>query len=387
MFDFNTAVTLTGFKPDEALRKMQSVLPASAYKKIDGVAMDLTDVDPAYLTEYANMVLGMVGMGWWYDFDEPNISAEVRVNKFKQEYTIYTVTIKKFKLCYRLIDAQGNELVSAPIFSSGEAENQKQGWAIRGAITNAINAAFSKLEWQMPVYKNEVTHKNAAKMQDHSDDDVKVVAKKPATEKADPVVESEKPKMIVEEQGRDVVKFWMGEKYSKEYNPSDKVSEKMVKFFQDTFMKPQNGEKALFNTYRLNGNPGKTIGHLEKHYGVQGLANLNMDQFCALVGKAWHEKGDEHGFIDPREADKPEKPAEKTVAKKESSRTDATALMKRGEGIGVEVNQLVGFLGKETVIDLDGAQVERINLVLDAVEAGNIEPSDYEGMNEALMMS
>jgi hypothetical protein len=296
------------------------------------------------------------------------------------------VTIKKFKLFYRLIDAQGSELVSAPIFSSGEAENQKQGWAIRGAITNAINAAFSKLEWQMPVYKNEVTHKNAAKMQDHSDDDVKVVAKKPATEKAEPVAETKKPEMVVEEQGRDVVKFWMGEKYSKEYNPSDKVSEKMVKFFQETFMRATSNEKALFSTYRLNGNPGKTIGHLEKHYGVQGLANLNMDQFCSLVGKAWHEKGDEHGFIDPREADKPTEPAEKSVAKN-SSRTDATTLMKRGEGIGVEVNQLVGFLGKETVIDLDGAQVERINLVLDAVEAGNIEPSDYEGMNEALMMS
>jgi len=387
MFDYNNAVTLTGFRPDEALRKMQSVLPASAYKKIDGVAMDLTDVDPAYLTEYANLVFGIVGVGWWYDFDQPTVSAEIRVNQYKKEYTVYTVTINRFKLFYRLIDAQGNELVSAPIFSSGEAENQKQGWAIRGAITNAINAAFSKLEWQMPVYKNEVTHKNAAKMQDHSDDDVKVVAKKPATEKTDPVVEPEKPKMIAEEQGRDVVKFWMGEKYSKEYNPTDKVNEKMVKFFQETFMRASKDEKALFSQYRLNGNPGKTIGHLEKHYGVQGLANLNMDQFCSLVGKAWHEKGDEHGFIDPREVDKPvEKPVEKTTVKN-SSRTDATTLMKRGEGIGVEVNQLVGFLGKETVIDLDGAQVERINLVLDAVEAGNIEPSDYDGMNEALMMS
>lgn len=379
MFDFNSAVTLTGFKPDDALRKMQSVLPASAYKKIDGVAMDLTDVDPAYLTEYANLVFGMVGMGWWYDFDEPNVSAEVRVNKSKQEYTIYTVTIKKFKLFYRLIDSQGNDRVSAPIFASGEAENQKQGWAIRGAITNAINAAFSKLEWQMPVYKNEVTHKNAAKMQDHSDDDVKVVKK--------PSAETKKPEMTVEQPGRDVVKFWLGDKYSKEYAPTDKVTDKMVAFFQNTFMKPQNGEKALFNTYRLNGNPGKTIGHLEKHYGVQGLANLNMDQFCALVGKAWHEKGDEHGFIDPREVDKPvEKPAEKRV-EKETSRTDATVVMKRGESIGVEVNKLVEFLGKDTAIDLDNAQVERINLVLDAVEAGNIEPSDYEGMNEALMMS
>lgn len=383
MFDFNTAVTLTGFKPDDALRKMQSVLPASAYKKIDGVAMDLTDVDPAYLTEYANLVFGMVGMGWWYDFDEPIVSAEVRVNKFKQEYTIYTVTIKKFKLFYRLIDSQGNDLVSAPIFASGEAENQKQGWAIRGAITNAINAAFSKLEWQMPVYKNEVTHKNAAKMQDHSNDDVKVV-KNPSIE---PVAETKKPEMTVEQPGRDVVKFWLGDKYSKEYAPTDKVTDKMVKFFQDTFMKPQNGEKALFNTYRLNGNPGKTIGHLEKHYGVQGLANLNMDQFCSLVGRAWYEKGDEHGFIDPREADKPvEKPAEKRV-EQETSRTDATVAMNRGESMGVEVNKLVKFFGKDTVIDLDNAQVERINLVLDAVEAGNIEPSDYEGMNEALMMS
>ena len=80
------------------------------------------------------------------------------------------------------------------------------------------------------------------------------------------------------------------------------------------------------------------------------------------------------------------KPAEKRV-EKETSRTDATVAMKRGESMGVEVNKLVEFLGKDTVIDLDDAQVERINLVLDAVEAGNIEPSYYEGMNEALMMS
>ena len=66
-FDFTTAQTVTGFTLAQVVAEMQKPLPASAYKPVPG-ATDLTDIDPAYLTEVATKVFGPIGLGWWYDF-------------------------------------------------------------------------------------------------------------------------------------------------------------------------------------------------------------------------------------------------------------------------------------------------------------------------------
>lgn len=66
-FDFTTAKTVTGFTLEQVVAELQKPLPASAYKPVPG-ASDLTDIDPAYLTEVATKVFGPIGFGWWYDY-------------------------------------------------------------------------------------------------------------------------------------------------------------------------------------------------------------------------------------------------------------------------------------------------------------------------------
>jgi len=104
-FDFTTAQTVTGFTLAQVVAEMQKPLPAAAYKPVPG-ATDLTDIDPAYLTEVATKVFGPIGLGWWYDFRPGDlaISAEARTAKSGREYTVFTASLHKLSVQYRLID-------------------------------------------------------------------------------------------------------------------------------------------------------------------------------------------------------------------------------------------------------------------------------------------
>jgi hypothetical protein len=162
-FDYTTARSVTGFTLPDAIAEMQKPLPASAYKPVPG-ASDLTDIDPAYLTEVATQVFGPIGFGWWYDFapSDLTINAEVRTAKSGREYTVYTASLHKLIVRYRLLDASGHTLISEPITATGGNENEVEAYAVRGALTNALGAAFAKLTWQLPVYKGQLSHRNAA---------------------------------------------------------------------------------------------------------------------------------------------------------------------------------------------------------------------------------
>ena len=175
LFDFTTAKTVTGFTLEQVIAEMQKPLPASAYKPVPG-ASDLTDIDPAYLTEVATKIFGPIGFGWWYDFAPADltITAEARTAKSGREYTVYTASLHKLIVRYRLIDASGKVLISEPITATGGNDNEVESYAVRGALTNAIGAAFAKLTWQLPVYKGQLSHRNAATFGD----------KKPATAKS-----------------------------------------------------------------------------------------------------------------------------------------------------------------------------------------------------------
>ena len=95
----------------QVVAEMQKPLPASAYKPVPG-ASDLTDIDPAYLTEIATKVFGPIGFGWWYDFQpgDLTISAEARTAKSGREYTVFTASLHKLIVRYRLLDASGHTL-------------------------------------------------------------------------------------------------------------------------------------------------------------------------------------------------------------------------------------------------------------------------------------
>ena len=162
-FDYTTARSVTGFTLPAAIAELQKPLPASAYKPVPG-ASDLTDIDPAYLTEVATQIFGPIGFGWWYDFQPADltISAEARTAKSGREYTVFTASLHKLIVRYRLLDASGHTLISEPITATGGNENEVESYAVRGALTNALGAAFAKLTWQLPVYKGQLSHRNAA---------------------------------------------------------------------------------------------------------------------------------------------------------------------------------------------------------------------------------
>ena len=185
-FDFMQAKTLTGLTPEQVLAEMQKPLPATAYKPVPG-ASDLTDIDPAYLTEAATKVFGPAGFGWWYDFEPTDlaVSAEVRTAKSGREYTVYTASLHKLIVRYRLIDPSGNLFISEPITATGGNDNEVESYAVRGAVTNAIGAAFAKLTWQLPVYKGELSHRNAATFGDKKPATKPIVKPTPATAKTE----------------------------------------------------------------------------------------------------------------------------------------------------------------------------------------------------------
>ena len=186
LFDFTTAKTVTGFTLEQVIAEMQKPLPASAYKPVPG-ASDLTDIDPAYLTEVATKIFGPIGFGWWYDYQPADltVSAEARIAKSGREYTVYTASLHKLIVRYRLIDASGQVLISEPITATGGNDNEVESYAVRGALTNAIGAAFAKLTWQLPVYKGQLSHRNAATFGDKKPAAAKSAATR-STAMADP---------------------------------------------------------------------------------------------------------------------------------------------------------------------------------------------------------
>jgi hypothetical protein len=151
--------TITGYTLTEAIAKLQEVLPPPAYKSVPGGAK-LTDINPAHLTEVATKVFGMCGVGWWFDWEPNEMELETlhKVNAQGKAYDTYSAKIFKFSLFLRLFRENGEEFKVQPIPSNGGSINMEPGWALRGAMTSCIGASFSKLCWQLGVYKGEITH-------------------------------------------------------------------------------------------------------------------------------------------------------------------------------------------------------------------------------------
>ncbi len=156
--------TLTGLTLGEAIKELKAVLPPSAYKAVPG-SQGLTDIDPSYLTEKATEVFGPVGIGWVYTYDQKDLEIHIneKTSSKGREYTEYEVNLLRFQLFFRYYDVSGALCVSDPIPTSGGNTNEVRGYAVRGALTNALGAAFAKLCWQLPIYQGIVDHTNAGK--------------------------------------------------------------------------------------------------------------------------------------------------------------------------------------------------------------------------------
>lgn len=155
--------TLTGLTLEDAVTELQKVLPREAYKPVPGSAAGLTDIDPAYLQEVATNVFGACGVGWFYDYDTITIDREERksVKEGRERLrTVYVADLNKLYLYFKYTEGEG-VMTSEAILSTGGSENDVKSYAVRGALTNAIGAAFAKLCWQLDVYKGKVSHSNA----------------------------------------------------------------------------------------------------------------------------------------------------------------------------------------------------------------------------------
>lgn len=155
--------TMTGLPLAEAVNKMKQMLPPEAYTKVPGAAK-LTEINPAYLIESATKFFGPCGFGWVYAYDQDNIHCELekRTKYDGTEYETWAASVDRLELRIAVQTEHDYELqFSYPILSNGGADNTVRHYAIRGAVTNALGAAFAKLQWQLPVYQGKITHENA----------------------------------------------------------------------------------------------------------------------------------------------------------------------------------------------------------------------------------
>lgn len=154
IFDYSKLKTLTGLSIDEALKALQRKLEDAAYKKVDGGGKELTDIKPAWLTEELTKVFGLCGIGWTYGFGEPEVSFEEKTSRSGREYKNWQADIYDGWLVVRFTD--GEKIIeSSPIPSTGGSDNEVKEYAVRGAVTNMIGAAASKLNWQLFIYKGQ----------------------------------------------------------------------------------------------------------------------------------------------------------------------------------------------------------------------------------------
>lgn len=182
--------TLSGMTLKDALRKMIEVLPPDAYTAVPGGA-DLTDINPAYLTQVATEAFGICGVGWYFDYDpiDVSIKKEVRKRKDREDREVWVATIQHLHLHFAYTTKDDGEVKeSFPVVANGSSENDSEGYALRGALTSAIGAAFSKLCWQLLVYQGKITHHNAgAAWAKRNGGDNADTNKKPAAASAAPV--------------------------------------------------------------------------------------------------------------------------------------------------------------------------------------------------------
>ena len=155
--------TLTGRTLGEVIQALKAVLPPAAYKPVPG-SQGLTDIDPSYLTEKATELFGPAGLGWFWVYEAKDLEVAA-LDKTRRngggEYTTFEANLLRFALYFRYLDADGQQRLSEPILATGGNTNENRSYAIRGALTNALGAAFAKLCWQLPVYQGLLDHKNA----------------------------------------------------------------------------------------------------------------------------------------------------------------------------------------------------------------------------------
>jgi len=153
--------TLMGYTLAEVRKMMDAPLPSSAYKAIPG-GPDLTDISPAWMKRAFNSIFGMCGVGWGYDYEADSINFEkVMVSRSRGEKEISVATLKRMVLWFVLVMDHGDHRrFEVPASGASSSEQNNDGWAMKGAITNALSNAASCMGFQESIYLGYRSHKN-----------------------------------------------------------------------------------------------------------------------------------------------------------------------------------------------------------------------------------
>ena len=145
--------TFTGLTITQALAALQAKLEPNAYKKVSGSGVSLTDIKPAYLTEVLTDVFGICPIGWSFDWDSVELTGQMTTTSSGKERYVWQADIFRGWLTYTLTDGDSDH--EFKVLGTGGSDNDEKEYAVRGAVTNMLGAAASKLLWQLPVYKGQ----------------------------------------------------------------------------------------------------------------------------------------------------------------------------------------------------------------------------------------
>jgi hypothetical protein len=147
--------TLTGVPVSQIVEKLAQPFEPQAYKGVPGAA-DLTDINTGYMIERATQVFGLRGLGWKLEYSPENM-VFIGLGEGKR----VTAHLKYAVFSYALVNDQ-DEVSWYPIIT-GAANTNDFAYAEEGARTAAIGTALKSLCFQLPVYKGQLDHHNAAR--------------------------------------------------------------------------------------------------------------------------------------------------------------------------------------------------------------------------------
>ncbi len=177
MDNIQSYTTLTGLTLAQVAEKLDAELPKDAYTAVPGAA-GLTDIDPNYMRKVLNETFGMCGIGWGYSYEPGDLVVTVEERKIKAGGVrrVHVASLKRLRLWYKLNGPAAIHICD--VYASGGSDNDVEGYAMSGSITNAIGKAVSNLGFQESVYLGKRSHTTVGKKSAP-----KAEAKKPAAPK------------------------------------------------------------------------------------------------------------------------------------------------------------------------------------------------------------
>ncbi len=162
MDNIQSYTTLTGLTLAQVAEKLDAELPKDAYTAVPGAA-GLTDIDPNYMRKVLNETFGMCGIGWGYSYEPGDLVVAVEERKIKAGGVrrVHVASLKRLRLWYKLNGTAAIHICD--VYASGGSDNDVEGYAMSGAITNAIGKAVSNLGFQESVYLGKRDHRTVGK--------------------------------------------------------------------------------------------------------------------------------------------------------------------------------------------------------------------------------